>query len=772
MICYNAWRMSIRSCLIKNRVALFAGVVLFVLPFFWFPRDAVDLGGDGNRLYFYDPLSFIKNVSLYSLAPEGKALVNPTSHAYLFYVFFIAVIKYIVGSPSVVISIFNGLKLAVGFLSIYVIVKEFIHCGKRNDRNFYTIDLPSILAGLFYTVGTGNEKLIVYWVKALHSHDQVFLNPFLFLLVLRYLVTQNRWYMIGALIVSVLFSTNFAMISAPPLFAFYPLALVFLILYVTRIRKIKLRMKEILVGVLFFFGLHAFHLVPELLAVIGNDTVATSVVFKESGVNYFMAIRGLGLAVVGLFVPSPVSSLRWTSFIAPLVVIVGFFQSWKKNKELGLISIFFFVTFFLVTANITHFGVKLYKMFFLIPGFSMFRNFYLQWGYIFVFFYALLFGASLSLIFQKIRIWFVALITVSIAILFTIGYWPFVSGQAVDGIHWDSRGVKTAMVMDPRYEQTLAFIKKLPDEGKVLMLPLTDNYMQVLFGLNNAAYVGPSTIPFLTGKKSFAGYQNFWPDPIPEHIMRYTREKNNDALLQIFSLFNIRYIFHNTDPRIYEEKFPNFPNSYMMTSMPKTQPEYREFVDKFPVKKLYENGPYQLFEFDERVYRSEVYIPDRLYSDDMLQKIEDKTISFRSAFIDPVECKKSTIISDFCTVKYEPPKLSMSATKVNPTRYAIRIKQSESSAPFLLVFQNGFHKDWKLSIDGGVPLGENQHVLVNMYANAWILTKADRNGKTEYSMSLNLETQKYFSYGLWVTGLTYAFFMVWIVRTIRYSKKL
>lgn len=745
--------------------------VLFIVPFFWFPKNSVDLGGDGNRLYFYDPLAFTNNVSLFGIAPEGKGLVNPANHAYLLYVLFIAGIKYFIGSPSTVINIFNGLKLSVGFLAIYLIVKELIQAGKQIRRHFLTVDLPSILAGIFYTVGTGNEKLIVYWVKALHSHDQVFLNPLMFFLMLRYLLTNNRWYLVSALFVSLMFSTNFAMISAPPFFAFYPIAFLFLLLYVTVIRKVKIRFQEIVMGSFLFLGLHAFHLVPELLAVFLNNTVATSVVFKESGVNYFTAIRGLGLAVIGIFVPSPAASLRWASFIAPLVLIMGCFQSWKKNKEISLLCIFFFTTFFLVTANITFIGVELYKKLFLIPGFSMFRNFYLQWGYVFLFFYSLLLGESLSLIFKKMKGAYIILAAISIVGLFSFGFWPFLSGQSVDGIHWGSKGVKTAMIMDPRYEQILAFIKKLPDEGKILMLPLTDNYIQVLFGMNNAAYSGPSTLPFLTGKRSFAGYQNFWPDPIPEHIMKFSKEKNYSALLQLFSLFNIRYLFHNTDPKIYEEKFPNFPNSYMMTSMPKTQEEYKEFVRKLPMRLIYENGPFQMFEFDDRVYRSEVYIPDSIYIDDMLQKIEDKNVSFQSAFIDPTDCKQSSIISDFCNAKYDPPDVDLSMTRVNPTQYEIRVKQSESSSPFLVVFQNSFHKSWKLSVDDAAPLSEDRHVLANKYANSWIITRSDRKGKTEYTMLINLDVQKYFMYGLWISGFSVVVFLCFVVRTILYDRK-
>ena len=172
------------------------------------------------------------------------------------------------------------------------------------------------------------------------------------------------------------------------------------------------------------------------------------------------------------------------------------------------------------------------------------------------------------------------------------------------------------------------------------------------------------------------------------------------------------------------------------------------------------------------MYRPEVYIPDSIYQTDMLERIEDKSVSFRSAFIEPAQCSQSKIIADFCNARYVSPNLNVSMTKLDPTRYMIRVKQSGSAAPFLLVFQNSFHTGWKLSIDERSPLGEDQHVLVNKYANAWIITEADRNGKTEYTVSLNLETQKYFIYGLWITGFSLVIFVGYAVKTALEKEKL
>ena len=755
----------------KYWVVLLISFFLFIIPFFWFKPGEVDLGGDGNRLYFYDPLSFIKNVSLYAIDSEGKGNVEQR-HAYLVYVGLLALIKHFIDSPHLLISIFNGIKLSVGFLSIYFIVKEFIQRGEQKNKRILAVELSAIIAGIFYIVATGSEKLIFFWVKALHSHDQVFLNPLIFLLLMRYFLTQNKWWLLSFLFVSFVFSSNFALISAPPLFAFYPIAIVFLLLYVIFIRKRKILIKDVAIGIILFLGMQSFHLIAEAASLFDLGSAVHSVVFKDvinGGVNFFVAVHGEGKASISFLIPSPEVSLRWTSFIAPLVIILGYMLLKKKQKAMLLTSVFFLLTFFLVTANITDIGLEFYKRLFYIPGFSTFRHFFVQWAFIFIFFYAVLFGLSLSVIFTRLKSSYVKVSAFIILLFFIIGFWQFLNGKLVDGIQWGSNGVKTAMIMDPRYEKTIDFIRKLPDEGKILMLPLTDNFNQVLYGINNAAYVGPSSISILTHKKSFAGYQIFdnYPYLLSEDILRLSREKNYEALLQIFSLFNIRYIFHNADPKVYEEKFLNiFPYGYMMTSLPKTQQEYKEFVKKFSVRLLYNNGPFNLFEFDKKVYRPEVYIPDSIYQDDMIQTISNQKVSYQSAFIDKDVCKKNRSVSDFCKAEYKPPHTEITVKKNNPVQYVIHVKQSGGTSPFLLVFQNSYHKDWKLSLNQNSSLSEEKHFLVNKYANAWIIAEDDRKGKTDYILTLNLEKQRYFQYGLLVTGLSLFIFFGLVVKTI------
>src|SRR5258708_28193635 len=109
----------------KFNWAMIISIILFIIPFFWFKAEAMDLGGDGTRLYFYDPQAFIKNAALYAVDPHGRGYLEPRQ-AYLVYVGFLAFIKKFVVSGHNLIAIFNCIKLSFGFLSIYFFVKEFI----------------------------------------------------------------------------------------------------------------------------------------------------------------------------------------------------------------------------------------------------------------------------------------------------------------------------------------------------------------------------------------------------------------------------------------------------------------------------------------------------------------------------------------------------------------------------------------------------------------------------------------------------------------------
>ena len=725
--------------------------LLFALPFFWLKPGEMDLGGDSSRLYFYDPISYLKNASLYSVVPQGMGAIEP-NYYFLPFLIFLIILKFILFNSSyLLISVFSGIKLVLGFLAIYWIVKALSH---RKASDFIS-SCSAILSGLLYIfmpTMTGN------WDKALMSHNQVFLNPLMFYLLLRFFITNNYKYLWVLLMASFIFAPNFALTSAPPFFAFYPLAVLFLILYVAVILKKKLSWKGIIVGSFLFLSLQSFHLIPQIISLFDPGSFSNVRVFdKESfaheGIRYFIGVLPLAKASVNILLSTIVKDFGWLSAVAPLIIILGFLLNRgnlpagrQGDKIILLTGLFFLTTLFLLTANITDIGVEFYKRLFYIPGFSMFRNFIGQWLFVYSFFYSLLFGFAIFNIFGKLKNRsLIIAITFLIGIVITIPAWPFINGSLVNKVHSGSKNVRIAIKMDPNYIKTLSFIKSLPDDSKILTLPFTDSYYQVIGDLEGGAYIGPSTISYLAGKKDFSGYQ-IMTAPFSEKFMKLSREKDYNGIKKLLGILNIGYIFHNSDTRIYDDAFPASPYTYMRTSLPSSQNKYSEYIQKIGGSVIFENGPYKVYSVDKNYYLPHFYAAKDL----RLDKQELPKIVFR---------------------------------KINPTKYIITI--SKAKKPYVLVFLEAFHPDWKIfipdsSLDdskstfetlGMKSLSNGSHVLAHDYANAWHIRPDDVGNRQNYTLIAEMTGQRVFYVSLFLSVTIFLVSIVWGIKLFILKQK-
>ena len=134
----------------------------------------------------------------------------------------------------------------------------------------------------------------------------------------------------------------------------------------------------------------------------------------------------------------------------------------------------------------------------------------------------------------------------------------------------------------------------------------------------------------------------------------------------------------------------------------------------------------------------------------------------------------------------EPPAITFQ--KVNPTKYEVRVENA--AQPFFLVFNENYSPQWKayvesrkLGLDEVIasyqntnvneanhetsftpadisyvftkPLNENNHFIVNGYANAWYIDPAQMsNGSEEFTITLYYLPQSFFYLGLFATGFT------------------
>src|SRR5258708_10520293 len=135
-----------KSFLKKNYLVILITFILFSIPFFWIKPNEMDLGGDSSRLYFYDPLNFLINNSLYfsETITNGSRSFWPQFY-FLPYVLFLLLIKSVINSPYFLISFINGIKVSISFLSVYLIIKIILQ-NSYKEKDKLLLSLPSIVA--------------------------------------------------------------------------------------------------------------------------------------------------------------------------------------------------------------------------------------------------------------------------------------------------------------------------------------------------------------------------------------------------------------------------------------------------------------------------------------------------------------------------------------------------------------------------------------------------------------------------------------------------
>lgn len=787
-------------------IVFFICAVLFILPFFWLRPGELELGGDSSRLYLYDPDSFMQANSLYSIQPDGIGDLR-SDHAMLPFLFLLKLFYFIFHSPYMIICLLNSLKLVGAFLFMYLIVVEIIK--KHADANkIQLVEIAGILAGLFYTFSPSVGKTMQF---SLIVHNQVFLNPMVFYLLLRFLVSQKSKYLWFALLTTLIFSPNFTLV-VPSVYAFFPLTLIFLGLYVTFCIGKPLPLKKIFGGIILFFGIHAFHLIPTIISILDPGHILNTRIFDTStiqnqGVDYFTSVLKYAMVTRSFFYSYSIPQVQWTTFVAPLAIVLGFLMSRAREKTFILIALFFFITTFLESANITNLGNDIYKMLFYIPGFSMFRNFYGWFIYVQAFFYALLLGYAFFLIFSKLKKRIVYISSILIIGMFVFNSWKFISGQIIRDPHRGTNNVSTIIQMDPNYEKLLSFLRNLPADGKIFDFPLTEFGYQVVPGLNRGAYIGSSPIAFLAGRRDFAGTPTI--EPFSATVLNLIKEKNIDGIKRLFGLLNVKYIFYNSDPRAYEEYFSEVPNTVLLKLLPDSV-SLKDFVDKIIGEEVANFGTYHIYYSDKNYYLPHFYVPISVvpYDGRKIDYIGKNTLFFvdtkltdpRVGYIDSQlcaqvlsKCKEGEVIheSDIPTIIYQ---------KINSTKYKVIV--SNAKVPFFLIFSDKFHSSWKAyvtKVEEPKPkvqesyftgfiqeayhkniflnsktfetlnlksIPEKQHISVNGYANGWYIMPFDSKGAKNYEIIVEMTQQRAAYLGLGVSILSAVIFLTYGVKII------
>lgn len=615
-------------------VPFLIAIGVFLIPFTWFDPGQIDWGGDSTRVYFFDPGAYLYNHSIFGVSPSDTG--GPVMGYYTIpYTVLLILLKKIFVSHTLLLCFFHGLKLSISFLSIFYIVKGFLIDNGHKNEKFYL--LASSIGGLFYIF---SPISIFGWDKVILTHDQFFLNPLIFLLVFLFLQKNKIIYLFIALLVTFVFSHNFSFGASPPLFAFYPLALLFLIVYTIVVKKRAISWWKIGLTFTLFILIHSFQLFPLFASLFnpGSDlytNVFTSEGKFDRGLSYFSAVSASVKVTNGLFHMPQLATNPISNFYTAIFPFIFVFALMRGRSKLLLLSAgAFLIVLFFAVGNITTVGIEFYKSLFNFPGFSMFRNYFGQWQYSYIFFYSIFSSLSLFFVFSLLNKKIIYIFSFVLIMVMLINATPFLMGDMVNKEVWQSDNLKLVDVPDPHFVEAMKYMKDIKQDSKVLVLPLSDPGYQIVAGEEKiGVYEGPALIAYLAGKRDFAGTSSF--GSFTSILAKAAQTQDYERIKEIFAYNNIGYVFYNSDTLIYEKGFPGFPYDYARLSFPQTQEKYKEFIDALNLIKVKSFGKnYHLYQMPDEVYLPHFYAATEVISSSDIAKsyILSNTTNIRKAF--------------------------------------------------------------------------------------------------------------------------------------------
>ncbi|MHA2019649.1 MAG: hypothetical protein ACTSXY_15380 [Promethearchaeota archaeon] len=675
----------------------------------------MDLGGDSSRLYFLDPMAWNENIAYYlnnSLAPLDG--FTPNSMIIPFN-WFLTLISSLIGKGATLNNFINGLLLCGMYISVYLSIQELFK-GLKIKITKNEIICAS-LAGLFYAL----SPILFYesFYKTLYSVYGYAIYPIMFFLFLRFANTEKFLYLAIILLISFVFSVNFSLFTVPWFAAFFLFIIPFVIIYHYLQNSFN---KKILgyYGLFIFLAIliHIFSLIPEIYYLSTPKLGVVNILSEESSTNrglaYFLSVSPYIKLIYNLtnqpqyLISSgfhPQAHLYWDYgirfhfiyFIYPLIITVGILlvsqlRNSLEKKIYILLTIFFIIFLFLMTANIG--GLFwLYESAFSIPGFQMFRSFYTKFAAVFVFIYALLFGMSLRLIFKHLNVSkIIIILCLSTMILFQSI--PLLTGKFMNEVPlWLSKDVPLPNKFNEEYKNLLSSVKDVQFETSFMSFPLTNEQYSVIAGEYGGAYFGPTPLAFLAGKKDYNGLGSFLM--FRTTLIRAINEKNYNLFNNLMAILNIRYFIVSTDNNFYN-RFPSYPySSEVKKSFPDTQSMQR-FFSYGKYQKLVDNKRYDIFvsKHQEKILPP-LYIADDIIVNNSVKKmlnsqrvLQDKT---NIAFVH-LKNADSTLSKK---IKHSDAKnATIEFKRINPTKYRVIVHGVKSDV--FLSFLESFLPQWKV----------------------------------------------------------------------------
>lgn len=740
-------------------VFLFATVLtLILLPFY--RNGQIISGWEGAYFFDYKNLFQIRS---YSWAGEGTGIIwTSLNFAFIFYLLLIQ-------------ELTHSLRLAnfVMIFSLYFLPFVAMYLTARQMKLSLRI---SFLIGLFYIT----NPFMSHFMKSINQWNMLaaFIFPAFFYLIYKYYHQSLKLFTFFGI-----FSLFFAFTNAnPPTMILYQMALLFFIPLIAIIKEGKISIvtmisKYIIVTssfVLFnlWWILNWFMVFSDASAAYTVDLAINSLKIGRFIPMLWRSMNLSGLLEFPQYSTYDYLNFHFSYFFSPLLLALPFLIILVSlfNKKLVQRSHLFLFTAILAVIFLSK-GInsplgKIYELMVVhIPLFNIFKSAREKWGLFLVFLFALYFILILKDPISK----FSRLVIILLVVFVGYSSIPFVIGKFLPDYKFNSKVTGSKMYLDKKEYQDLRLkLNTDPLQYRVLSLPGSLNYQVALHIEGDRYYTGNDPVLNNTNKPFLAPYNGSFS----RRFMLLFDTISHPDYLRFLPIFNIKKIVINKD------MYPWF-NFREKENIEKIE----EILDRKLTSK--KNGVIDLYDLGD-YFLPRFYIPTKIIQtnlplEGLPQLTKGSDYQIRTAYLS----QPINITSDV-----QPPNITF--TKINPTKYQVKVENAKS--PYLLVFSESFHTNWRAYIqkpqkanryfskpvaeyfNGQIkeseiklpfinskiletlkqtPLSEAKHLLANWYVNAWTISPEDAGNQENYEIIIEYWPQRFFYLSAGVTLLTF-----------------
>ena len=447
-------------------------------------------------------------------------------------------------------------------------------------------------------------------------------------------------------------------------------------------------------------------------------------------------------------------SLVMMSFFPILIVIIGTFvfgikHEVMKSRRYLLLYIWILFVIGVIFAGGSHppFG-NLYEFALLhIPGFVIFRSSFYKFAQLVWFPVIFLSGYYLSLLIEKygrrkiLKKMFAGFCIIGIGLY----HYPFFSKTL-----FDFRSEFSTRLQIPQYVTKMADKMKtrVTSEDRILLYPPLDmGYIGSPLDASTWGYYSLDALPRMITNRTIVANDLYGPLNLVDVLQQSLHDGDSQTLLSYASISGITHVLWRGDVKRSEAMDRDISLVDMenrLSTMSALSKEVSE--ERWSLYKINASVRPMIYvsnkvEYTNTSASQSAYLLKSLPNDTVLLKTDDEQMFF--------EIQDARILPDIVF------------TEKNPTKYSIEIANS-SDKPYILVFNQKFDLGWRATAHqaNGDTIILQKHYEANSFANAWVV---DQSSVKE--IELEYMHQRYFYYGLVVTGCTIIGIVIYMIKT-------